>query len=224
MTIGVVIPAAGRGERMGAGVVKALRELAGQPLLVRAVTAVRAVAAVGPIVVAAPVGLVNDLGVLLAPYDVTVIAGGAERQDSVRLGLDALAADVDLVLVHDAARALTPVSVFEAVIAALRAGADAVVPVVAVSDTLKRVARDRVVATVERADLRAVQTPQGFRRELLEQAHRAGVAKATDDAALVERLGHPVDTVAGSPLAFKVTRPFDLVVAEAVLRASDRVR
>lgn len=224
MTIAVVIPAAGRGERMGAGVVKALRELAGQPLLVHAVRAARAVPAVGPIVVAAPVGLVNDLGVLLAPYEVVVVAGGAERQDSVRLGLAALPPEVDVVLVHDAARALTPVAVFEAVIAALRAGADAVVPVVTISDTVKRVARDRVLATVERADLRAVQTPQGFRRDLLERAHRAGGATATDDAALVERLGHPVATVPGSERSFKVTRPFDLMVAEAVLRAGDRVR
>jgi 2-C-methyl-D-erythritol 4-phosphate cytidylyltransferase len=217
VSIAVVLPAAGRGERMGAGVVKALRELAGEPLLLHAVRAVRAVPAIGPVVVLAPVGLVNDLAVLLAPYDVDVTAGGEQRQDSVRLGLAALPVEADLVLVHDAARALTPVSVFESVIAALRAGAEAVVPVLPVADTIKRVAGDRVLGTLERDDLRAVQTPQGFAREVLEQAHRLPGPPATDDAALVERLGRSVVTVAGSEHAFKVTRPFDLVVAEAVL-------
>ncbi len=218
MSIAVVLPAAGRGERMGAGVVKALRELAGEPLLLHAVRAVRAVPAIGPVVVVAPVGLVNDLGVLLAPYDVSVTAGGEARQDSVRLGLATLPAEVDLVLVHDAARALTPVAVFEAVIGALRAGAEAVVPVLPVADTVKRVMGDHVVGTLERADLRAVQTPQGFLRAVLEQAHAQSGPAATDDAALVERLGRTVVTVPGSEEAFKVTRPFDLLVADAVLR------
>lgn len=220
MTVAVVLPAAGRGERMGAGVVKALRQLAGEPLLLHAVRRVRCVPAVGPVVVLAPVGLVNDLAVLLAPYDVVVTAGGQERQDSVRLGLAALPARVDLVLVHDAARALTPVSVFESVIAALRAGAEAVVPVLPVADTLKRVDADRVLATVDRADLRAVQTPQGFVREVLEKAHAQGGPLATDDAVLVERLGRRVVTVPGAEESLKVTRPFDLLVAGAILRGA----
>jgi 2-C-methyl-D-erythritol 4-phosphate cytidylyltransferase len=224
VTVAVVIPAAGRGERMGAGVVKALRDLGGQPLLVHAVQRVRGVPAVGPVVVAAPIGLVNDLTILLAPYDVTVVAGGAERQESVRLALAVLPPDVDLVLVHDAARALTPPAVFEAVIAELRAGAEAVVPVLAVPDTVKRVAGDRVVGTVDRADLRTAQTPQGFVRQLLDQAHRGSAPGATDDAALVEQLGCAVVTVPGSEEAFKVTRPFDLLVADALLRAADRAR
>lgn len=221
MTVGLVLPAAGRGERMGAGVVKALRELKGQPLLLHALRGVRAVAAIGPVVVVAPVGLVNDLEVLLAPYDVAVVAGGTERQDSVRLGLAALPADVDLVLVHDAARALMPAAVFDAVIAALRAGAEAVVPVLPVADTIKRVGGDRVLGTVDRTDLRAVQTPQGFARPVLDQAHAAvgpAAPAATDDAALVERLGRSVVTVPGSEEGFKVTRPFDLLVAAAVLQ------
>jgi 2-C-methyl-D-erythritol 4-phosphate cytidylyltransferase len=204
---------------MGAGVVKALRELAGSPLLLHAVRGVRAVPAVGPVVVVAPVGLVNDLTVLLSAYDVLVVAGGEQRQDSVRLGLAALPAAVDSVLVHDAARALTPPAVFDAVIAALRAGAEAVVPVLAVADTVKRVDGDRVLATVDRSDLRAVQTPQGFSRAVLEAAHAQSGPAATDDAALVERMGRTVLTVPGSEEAFKVTRPFDLLVAEAVLRA-----
>jgi 2-C-methyl-D-erythritol 4-phosphate cytidylyltransferase len=128
---------------------------------------------------------------------------------------------VDLVLVHDAARALTPPAVVEAVVAALRAGADAVVPVLPVTDTVKRVDGDRVRVTVDRSDLRVAQTPQGFRREVLAAAHAQAGPAATDDAALVERLGLTVDTVPGSEEAFKVTRPFDLLMAEAVLRGRD---
>jgi len=157
--------------------------------------------------------------VLLSSYDVLVTAGGDERQESVRHGLAALPAGVNHVLVHDAARALAPPALFAAVIAALRAGAEAVVPVLPIADTVKRVVGDRVTGTVERGDLRAVQTPQGFDRELLVRAHAQTGPAATDDAALVERLGRTVHTVPGSEDAFKVTRPFDLVVAEAVLRA-----
>jgi 2-C-methyl-D-erythritol 4-phosphate cytidylyltransferase len=219
VSIGVVLPAAGRGERMGAGVVKALRLLAGEPLLLHAVRGIRAVPAVGPVVVLVPVGLVNDLTVLLSSYDVQVAAGGGERQESVRLGLAALPDEVDLVLVHDAARALTPVSLFASVIAALRAGAEAVVPVQPIPDTVKWVSDDRIVGTIDRSDLRAVQTPQGFVRAVLEEAHAAAPGGATDDAALVEQLGRTVLTVPGSPDALKVTTPFDLFVAETVLRS-----
>lgn len=219
MSIAAIIPAAGRGDRLGPGVVKALRELAGQPLLVHAVQTLRSVSAVGPIIVAAPVGLVRDMAVLLGPYDVLVVPGGPERQDSVRLALTALPAAVDLVLVHDAARPLTPAALVEDVIAALRGGATAVVPVLPVVDTVKRVAGDQVVATVDRTDLRAVQTPQGFARAVLVRAHGGTSVTATDDAALVERLGHTVSTIPGREEAFKVTRPYDLLIAEAVLRA-----
>jgi 2-C-methyl-D-erythritol 4-phosphate cytidylyltransferase len=223
VTVAVVVAAAGRGERLGSGVVKALRELAGEPLLLHAVRGVRAVPAVGPVVITAPVGLVNDLAVLLASYDVVVTAGGEQRQESVRHGLAALPAGVDHVLVHDAARALTPPSLFADVIAALRAGAEAVVPVLPVSDTVKRVVEGKVTETVERADLRAAQTPQGFAFDVLVKAHAQTGPPATDDAALVERLGRTVVTVPGSEEAFKVTRPFDLLVAEALLRTRSRV-
>jgi len=123
--------------------------------------------------------------------------------------------------VHDAARCLTPPAAFEAVVVALRAGADAVVPVLPVDDTVKRVDGDRVVETVDRSALRAVQTPQGFRRDVLWQAHAAaaGLRWHTDDAGLVEALGRTVVVVPGSEEAFKVTRPLDLLLAEAVLRA-----
>ena len=217
MTVGVVVPAAGAGTRLGPGAPKALRLLAGEPLLVHAVRRLRACTDVGPVVVAAPSEHVAEVAALLDGLGATVVAGGAERQDSVRLGLAALPADVDLVLVHDAARALVPLAVVEAVVAALHAGAPAVVPVVAVPDTVKRVAGDVVVETLPRAELRAVQTPQGFVREVLEQAHAAS-GPATDDASMVEALGVRVVTVAGAPEAFKVTTALDLAVAEAVLR------
>ncbi|MCW2726677.1 MAG: 2-C-methyl-D-erythritol 4-phosphate cytidylyltransferase [Frankiales bacterium] len=221
MTVAVLVPAAGRGERLGPGAPKALRELAGETLLVHAVRGLRGAPSVGPIVVAAPPSEVGQVEQLLAAYDVTVVRGGPERQDSVRLALAVLGPDVDLVLVHDAARALTPPAVVEAVVAALRAGADAVVPVLPVTDTVKRVDGDRVRVTVDRSDLRVAQTPQGFRREVLAAAHAQAGPAATDDAALVERLGLTVDTVPGSEEAFKVTRPFDLLMAEAVLRGRD---
>ena len=216
MTVGVVVPAAGAGTRLGAGEPKALRPLAGSPLLLHAVRRLRACPSVGPVVVAAPATAVDEVAAMLAGLDVVVVPGGAERQDSVRLGLAALPAEVDLVLVHDAARALVPVVVVEAVVAALRAGALAVVPVVAVADTVKRVDGDVVVATVDRSELRAVQTPQGFARAVLDKAHASDLP-VTDDASMVEAMGVQVVTVPGSPEAFKVTTAFDLLVAETVL-------
>ncbi|EWS99822.1 2-C-methyl-D-erythritol 4-phosphate cytidylyltransferase [Intrasporangium oryzae NRRL B-24470] len=148
---------------------------------------------------------------------VGVVPGGAERGDSVAAGLAALSPEVSVVLVHDAARCLTPVAVFERVVAAVRAGAPAVVPGTAVVDTIKQVDETgRVVATPERSMLRAVQTPQGFRRDVLERAHALS-SDATDDAALVERLGEPVLVVDGDALAFKVTTPADLDAARRIL-------
>jgi 2-C-methyl-D-erythritol 4-phosphate cytidylyltransferase len=217
VTVAVVVPAAGAGTRPGPGAPTALRLRAGEPLLVHAVRRLRECPSVGPVVVAAPAGAVDEVAGLLAAFDVTVVAGGAERQDSVRLGLAALPAEVDLVLVHDAARALVPVSVVESVVAALRSGAAAVVPVVPVADTVKRVTGDVVVETVPREELVAAQTPQGFQRAVLERAH-ADSPLATDDASMVEALGVKVVTVPGSPQAFKVTTPLDLLAAEAVLR------
>ena len=220
MTVGVVVPAAGAGVRFGGATPKALVLLAGEPLLVHAVRALRAAPSVGAVVVAAPAGQVADVIALLQAYDVLVVAGGPTRQDSVGLALRALPADVDLVLVHDAARCLTPVAVIEQVIERLQAGAPAVVPVLPVVDTIKQVdAGGVVVATVDRAALRIIQTPQGFSRALLERAHATDADPLTDDAGLVELLGAPILTVPGSDEAFKVTRPQDLLLAEAVLAA-----
>jgi 2-C-methyl-D-erythritol 4-phosphate cytidylyltransferase len=221
VTVAALVPAAGSGVRMAAGAPKALLLLVGEPLLVHAVRALRAVPRVTQVVVAVPPGREFETEELLRPYDVQVVPGGAERSDSVRAALAAVHDDVDLVLVHDAARALAPAAVADRVIDALELGADAVVPVLPVADTVKRVHQDEVTETLDRADLRAVQTPQGFRREVLEQAHAQG-RDATDDAGLVELLGRTVRTVPGAEEAFKVTRPFDLRVAEAVLSEGQR--
>lgn len=225
-----VIPAAGRGVRLGPGAPKALRALGGTPLLIHAARAMSASRAVSLVVVVAPPDDVDGVKALFDEYplpertDVVVVAGGAERQDSVRLGLAALPDDVSVVLVHDAARPLVPVDTVDVVIEAVRdRGAPAVVPAVPLADTVKEVeptadgTPERVLGTPERARLRAVQTPQGFDRATLVRAHAEVTGEVTDDASMVERLGLPVVTVPGHEEAFKVTRPLDLVLAEAVL-------
>ena len=140
----------------------------------------------------------------------TFVAGGAERSRSVAHGLAALGDGVDVVLVHDAARCLTPPEVFARVIDAVRSGAAGAIPGLPVTDTIK-VVDDRgvVTTTPPRASLRAVQTPQGFDRAVLDGAHASGAA-ATDDAALVEQLGHEIVVVDGDARAMKVTTPADL--------------
>ncbi|MFE0646475.1 2-C-methyl-D-erythritol 4-phosphate cytidylyltransferase [Streptomyces sp. NPDC058877] len=238
----VVIPAAGRGVRLGPGAPKALRALGGTPMLIHAVRAMAASRAVSLVVVVAPpdgagaaeVKNLLDAHALPDRTDYLVVPGGDTRQESVRLGLEALPEGITTVLVHDAARPLVPVDTVDAVIEAVRDGAVAVVPALPVADTVKEVEPaerpgdpEQVVATPVRARLRAVQTPQGFDHDTLVNAH-ATVALAgegaTDDAGMVERLGAPVVVVPGHEEAFKVTRPLDLVLAEAVLarrRAND---
>jgi 2-C-methyl-D-erythritol 4-phosphate cytidylyltransferase len=338
--VAVLVPAAGAGLRLGPGGPKALRQLAGEPLLVHAIRRVAAAPSVRLIVVAAPAAELEAVRELLAPVaPVTVVAGGAERQESVALALAAVPAEVDIVLVHDAARALTPPQLIESVAAAIRGGHPAVIPVLPVIDTIKKVGPapsasalrpgpsapsphsadlseppsgasmgapdfagfsvppsgasmgapdfagfsvppsgasvgssdsaglsglpsgglagpaasaglpgaapggsvgsacpagfsepvgghvvwaelDVVVGTVDRAVLRNVQTPQGFRRDVLVAAHAAAVDPLTDDAGLVEKAGVPVACVPGSELAMKITRPLDLILAEALLHVT----
>jgi 2-C-methyl-D-erythritol 4-phosphate cytidylyltransferase len=146
------------------------------------------------------------------------VAGGATRSDSVRAGLAAVPPDADVVVVHDAARPLATAALFERVVAAIGAAADAAVPAVAVSDTIKRIEGDLVVETLDRRVLVAVQTPQAFRAAVLREAHASG-RNATDDAALVERMGGKVVTVEGERRNLKLTTPDDLVVARALIGA-----
>lgn len=156
---------------------------------------------------------VSDGAVLVVPPEnagCNTVAGGSTRAESVRCGLAAVPADADIVVVHDAARPFAGAELFDAVIAAVRAGADGAVPALPVADTIKEVDADGVVlATPDRAHLVAVQTPQAFRAEILRRAH-AGGAEGTDDAALVEAVGGRVVTVPGDPANRKITEPDDL--------------
>ena len=220
--VAALVPAAGRGERLGPGAPKAIREIAGSPMLVYAVKALAASPVVDVVVVAAPSDYREDVGSLLQPQEfsaeVFVVAGGESRSESVARALIALPDDVDVVLVHDAARPLVPPEVITNVVAAVRDGHAAVVPVVPLVDTIRTVSGDAsLAATVSRDSLRAVQTPQGFTRDVLQRAHAEVDAPVTDDAGMVERLGIAVHAVDGHEDAFKVTRPLDVVLAEALI-------
>lgn len=218
-----MIPAAGRGERMGGGTPKALRTLAGASLLEHAVRAMANSRSVTDIVVAAPAGTTESIAALVASLrlspSIDVVAGGETRTESVRRGLAALPSDCTVILVHDAARPLVPADVVDRVVSAVAAGSPAVVPVVPVVDTIKQVdAAGQVVRTVDRGELRAAQTPQGFAADVLREALESGPAAATDDTGIVEQLGIPVIVVPGDEEAMKVTRPIDLLLAEAIVR------
>lgn len=234
--LGVILVAAGRGERLGAPRPKAFVELDGQTLLERSVRTILALPTPGHLAVVIPdeladeaLELINRLLAADSAWQVSVVAGGNERDASVRGGLAALPDRAAIVLVHDAARPLTPAEVFVRVIAQVRETGEGAVPGVPVADTLKRIGADGIVhETVDRATLVAVQTPQGFPRELLEAAHavqegggRGGAPSQglpTDDAEVVQRFGGTVRAVAGSPLAHKLTTPADLRILQGLLR------
>ncbi|MGV0633769.1 2-C-methyl-D-erythritol 4-phosphate cytidylyltransferase [Mycolicibacillus trivialis] len=217
MTVAVV-PAAGAGKRLKAGVPKAFFQLAGRTLVERAVTGMRESGVIDRVVIAVPADRTDQAKLILGGEDVEVVAGGASRTESVRLALAAVG-DPRFVLVHDAARPLTPPALIVRVVEALHAGHSAVVPALPVTDTIKAVdANGAVLGTPERAGLRAVQTPQGFATDLLLRAYeRAGDAAFTDDSAMVENIGGQVQTVDGDPLAFKITNPLDLTLAQALV-------
>jgi 2-C-methyl-D-erythritol 4-phosphate cytidylyltransferase len=221
-----IVPAAGSGQRLGAGVPKAFVKLAGQSMIERALCGLHASGVVDDIVVAVPPERTDEAILILGKPDrpVQVVAGGADRTESVLRGLEAVdCADDDLVLVHDAARPLTPPALIVRVVDALRAGNTAVIPVLPVTDTIKAVdANGVVLGTPERAGLRAVQTPQGFAVGVLRRAYqRAQNGAFTDDAALVESIGGQVQTVEGDPLAFKITTAMDLRLADALLAGAE---
>jgi len=218
-----ILVAAGRGERLGAARPKAFLEVAGQALLLRAARAFDAAALVDGIVAVVPEDEVENARVLLGPIGKLrgVVPGGARRQDSVLEGLKAAPDAWDgTVLVHDAARPFVPPELVDAVVVAAREHG-AALPVLPVVDTIKRVQGGRAVATVDRAELAAAQTPQGFRFSLLvrayEQAFRDRVS-LTDESMAVERLGRDVAIVPGSPDNRKITTQGDLAWAEAAAR------
>lgn len=216
-----LVPAAGSGERLGAGVPKALALVGGEPLLAHAVRALVAEPRVGLVVVAAPEGMEHEMGAVAAGraggVPVVCVTGGASRAASVAAALAVVPEQFEIVLVHDAARCLVPVGVVAAVVDAVHAGAAAVVPGLPVVDTIRALAEDGSSRTVDRSRLRAVQTPQGFALGVLRRAHAQGDPGATDDAGMVEALGLPVTLVPGHARAFKVTTALDLVLAEALV-------
>ena len=216
--------AAGQGTRLGAGVPKQYLPLGGVPMLLRAVRPFTTHPEVAHTVVVLPAADAAGPPPWLAAVlggTLTVTAGGAERSDSVAAGLAALPAACTVVLVHDAARPFVEHALITAVAAVARRGEGAV-PAIPVGDTLKEVAPDsggRIVRTVPRAGLYRAQTPQGFPRRVLEQAHAQAShgGPATDDAQLVEQAGVPVRVVAGSARNFKITTEDDLLIAERLL-------
>jgi 2-C-methyl-D-erythritol 4-phosphate cytidylyltransferase len=208
-----LVVAAGRGERLGTPVPKAFALLAGRPMVQWSIDALREVEAIEEIVVALPPGM--D-----APEGTIGVAGGTQRSHSVQAALAAARAD-DLVVVHDAARPLVTAALVAQCLAALRdADADAAIAAAPVTDTIKEGDGPRVVRTLDRARLWAVQTPQAFRRDALERALDQDddvIGAATDDAALVEALGGMVHLVPAPRENLKVTTPLDLRVAELLL-------
>lgn len=203
-----VVVAAGAGRRYGG--LKQFTSLAGRPVLQWSVDAARSVA--DEVVLVLPAAHVGDVGRHAGCRH--VVAGGATRAASVRAGLAVVPDEAQIVVVHDAARPLASPDLFALVVDAVRSGAAGAVPGIPVSDTLKRVDQGRILATVERAELVAVQTPQAFRGAALRRAH-ASLAEATDDAALLELLGEEVVVVPGEPRNLKLTDAHDLERLEA---------
>jgi len=220
-----IVVAGGSGHRFGG--LKQFLPLAGIPVVAWSVRAARSVAdgvvLVVPLAATTGEGLPRPGSTGDAALGATlVVPGGTTRADSVRAGLDEVPADAAVVVVHDAVRPLASAELFGAVVYAVRTGeVDGAVPVIPVSDTLKRVDGNRVVATVDRDDLVAIQTPQAFAADALRAAHRDG-GEATDDAGLLEAAGLSVGTVPGDPRNLKLTRPEDLAVAEALLSEAAR--
>ncbi len=220
---GAVIVAAGAGRRLGGDVRKQYLEIAGEPVLLWAIRPFLQHPEIGSVVVVLPPEDVLDPPRWIREMEVTLAPGGAERGDSVWNGLQALPADADPVLIHDGARPFVSPEIIERVLAGARSGG--AIAAIRVADTIKQVDEEgRIEGTLDRSRLWQAQTPQGFPRDVILGAHRRarrdGVA-ATDDAALCERYGSPVRVVEGSAENIKITRPADLVLAEALARRLD---
>jgi 2-C-methyl-D-erythritol 4-phosphate cytidylyltransferase len=221
LSVWAVLAAAGRGERLGSDRPKAFARLGGRPLLAESLERLEGSAWIDFIVIAAPAEW-EEPAILLAEELAagkvsSVVTGGASRSESVREAMAEVADDVAVVLVHDAARPLLPDEVIERVLAPLSEGWDGVVPGRPVSDTVKRVEGDRVVETLPRGELVAVQTPQAFIASVLREALMGDVATASDCASLVETQGGRVKVVEGDPRLVKVTSSQDLALVESWL-------
>ena len=221
MSVWAVLAAAGRGERLGSDRPKAFARLGGRPLLAESLERLDNSGWIDAIVIAAPPDW-EEPSILVAEEIAatkvsSAVTGGESRSESVRLALDEVPDEVAVVLVHDAARPLLSEDVIERVLAPLSEGWDGVVPAVPLADTVKRVDADRVVETLSRDDLVAVQTPQAFLADALRRAVAGDVSAATDCASLVEAQGGRVKVVEGDPRLLKVTDADDLALVESWL-------
>jgi 2-C-methyl-D-erythritol 4-phosphate cytidylyltransferase len=221
LSVWAVLAAAGRGERLGSDRPKAFARLGGRPLLAESLERLEASAWIDQIVIAAPpdweepcILVAEEIG---AGKVGSVVTGGASRSESVRLALEEVSDDAAVILVHDAARPLLPDAVIERVLAPLSEGWDGVVPFVTVPDTVKKVERDRVVETLPRDELVAVQTPQAFVASVLRDALSGDVFNASDCSSLVEERGGRVTVVEGDRRLLKVTDAEDLALVEGWL-------
>jgi 2-C-methyl-D-erythritol 4-phosphate cytidylyltransferase len=223
VSVWVILLAAGAGQRLGLDQPKGFASLGGRPMLEWSMRAAAASPHVSAIVVVVPAGLVEEGRRLVDgfPIAASVIEGGDSRQASVHAGLSAVPAAAEVVVCHDAARPLAPPELFDRVLAALsRTGADGVVPVVPSPDTVKRVGRGHVVETIARDEVGLAQTPQAFDAATLRRAHRRALRsglRGTDDAMLLEALGHRVAVIEGAATNFKITTLEDLERAERIL-------
>jgi 2-C-methyl-D-erythritol 4-phosphate cytidylyltransferase len=223
-----IIAAAGRGERMGGGRAKQFREISGTPIIIHTLRRFEQCASVAEVWAVVPAGAEAEVMALGAAHGLTklarAVAGGASRTESVWRGLQATGPGVEVVAVHDAARPfVTPAEIDRVVEEAGRCGA--AILAARVVDTIKEAEGGRVAGTLERARLWHAQTPQCFRRELLRRAYERALAEgfeATDDSALVERLGEPVQIVEGGAHNIKITSPQDFALAEIMMKSSSQ--
>lgn len=222
----VVVVAAGSGTRLGIGTAKAFVPVAGQLMLARALEPLFSSSSPTLVVVVAPSALLEDCRRVVATAAgaavayTAVVPGGTDRHGSVQAGLAVLPDSVTAVLVHDAARCLTPAAQFDRVFDAVASGTGAgYVPALPVTDTIKRVAGDVVVETVDRSALVGVQTPQGFPLDALRRAYAVSTQSETDDAGVFQAAGGTVRSVPGDADAFKITTPWDLGRAESIVRS-----
>jgi 2-C-methyl-D-erythritol 4-phosphate cytidylyltransferase len=221
MSVWAVLAAAGRGERLGSDRPKAFARLGGRPLLAESLQRLEESGWIDAIVIAAPPDW-EEPSILVAEEIAatkvsSAVTGGQSRSESVRLALAEVPEEAAVVLVHDAARPVLPEEVIERVLAPLSEGWDGVVPAVPLADTVKRVDGDRVLETLAREDLVAVQTPQAFLADTLRRAVSGDVSSATDCASLVEAQGGRVKVVEGDPRLLKVTDADDLALVESWL-------
>ena len=225
-----LVPAAGRGIRMGGSVPKQFLSIGGEPLIVHSLRILQAAPVIDQIILAVPSADIEYCEKEIVSRHrftkvTTVVPGGAERQDSVRCALAQVPLDTDIVLIHDAVRPFVTQRMIEEVVAAARQEGAAIIAL-PMRDTVKQVGTDGMIQrTVDRTPLWLAQTPQAFRRDWIETAHRKGQierVQATDDSSLVEWLGYSVAVVEGSGENIKVTRPEDMVIGEAILASRSK--